>query len=473
MVEIILIVILILVLSTSLLLKKRISSSSELVIYEENTIRAFLFRLIMELNIKRAAVVIVTCLSVAILFSSYKDFNEIKEHEELIVELKMSYLRNGYIQLYLYGSDLTELDNSDYRILNNELTETYGIERIWAQDLNRPYYEMVDRKNIDRLIYNSFFENDSLYGFSYILENNLLSKALQTIFGNGFWTHSGIISLEVPNLVYSYDISVEAPDILELGEEEFKPIPRTYLSQLLRDNGRLNENTTNQVQNIFHYGIKLGNPYSKEHLKLWCVNSDENKIATEPNIDFKVSGRKNHQVSTIVQYNKECLTGLNGNVISTTYYSSSSGAPFELKCSAELHHGINSFYLVNYENGIRSAHPLGSVWYDAEGPEIEIDYNVYGSGVPDNPKIDGSAIIKCHSWQGLYKPMTVKLKGDIERLYIDGKRFLFNSSDNPQEIYRRVPVNDFFGHNRVEVIAYDKRGNRTMTYWEFEAVAVD
>ena len=34
-------------------------------------------------------------------------------------------------------------------------------------------------------------------------------------------------------------------------------------------------------------------------------------------------------------------------------------------------------------------------------------------------------------------------------------------------------MNDFFGHNRLEVIAHDKRGNRTTTYWDFEAVALD
>lgn len=469
----ILIVILVLFIGTSVLLKKTISSSNEKVIYKENTIKAFLLRLIIGLNIKRIMVFLVTSLSLTILIVSYKCYNEIKEHEELIIELEMSYLRNSYTQLYLYGRDLTELDNSDYTILTNELTETYGIEKLWVQDVSKPYYELVDDKSIDLFIYNSFFENYSFYRFTYILKNNLLSRALQTIFGNGFWTHSGIISLEVPHLVYSYDIGVEAPDIFELSQEELRPIPRNYLSQLISDSGRLDENMTNQIQNIFHYGIKLGDPYRREQIQFWCVDSDENKVATNPTIDFKVTGRKNHEVSSVVQHNGRCLTGSNGSKVSTTYDQSSRGALFELKCSARLHHGINSFYLANYENGIRSAHPLGSVWYDSKGPEIEIDYNVYGSGIPNNQIIDGSAIIECHSWQGLYIPMTVKLNGDIERLYIDGKRFIFNSSDNPQEIYRRVPVNTFFGHNRVEVIAYDKRGNRTSTFWEFEAVAVD
>jgi len=69
--------------------------------------------------------------------------------------------------------------------------------------------------------------------------------------------------------------------------------------------------------------------------------------------------------------------------------------------------------------------------------------------------------------------MTVKLSGDIERLYIDGKRFTFASSKNPQEIYRRVPVETYIGFNRVEVVAYDKRGNRSVSYWEFNAEEAD
>ena len=86
---------------------------------------------------------------------------------------------------------------------------------------------------------------------------------------------------------------------------------------------------------------------------------------------------------------------------------------------------------------------------------------------------DGKAIIKVGTWRGEYKPLTVSLAGDIDRLYIDGKRFNFDPNKNPQEIFRRFPITSYIGDNRIDIIAYDKRNNRTKSYWEFESVAVD
>ena len=59
-----------------------------------------------------------------------------------------------------------------------------------------------------------------------------------------------------------------------------------------------------------------------------------------------------------------------------------------------------------------------------ESPKIKMGY--YVNDVYAGNAGDGKAIIKVGTWRGGYKPLTVSLSGDIDRLYIDGKRFNFD-----------------------------------------------
>ena len=111
---------------------------------------------------------------------------------------------------------------------------------------------------------------------------------------------------------------------------------------------------------------------------------------------------------------------------------------------------------------------IGTFFIDSKGPELNIGY--YASFRNSDGIGEGGAEIEVQNWTGWQKPVKVQLSGDINKLFIDGKRFYFDPSKNPQNIYRKIGIESDIGFNRRKVVGYDKIGNRSETYWEFEAV---
>lgn len=402
--------------------------------------------------------------------------NENKKQEESVIELKTSYLSIGDSAfLFLFGKDLMKLERPQYEVVSNELIKAFKVECLFSQDSVSPYYQIKDDENIDLFIYETFFANHTSYKFNYILNKNIFSRTLQEIFGNGFWTHTGYINIEVPSVLYCENIRVDAPDIfVQNDNNDLNLKVRENLAKILSDNDRFDEKSIQKAKRIIRYGIPWGSPNGKIGVCPSFVDWIDNKISSDSILDFTVIGKKSHPNSTLVmQYNGFEFGGLDGKILGFTNQKEPDNEEFQIECIASLSHGINSFFLTNNDSGFKSVHPLGSVMYDSQGPEIDIGYYIIKRGSLGFPGVDGRVTIECHNWEGEYKPMTLNLDGDVDRLYIDGKRFVFDSRKNPQEIYRRVPVRSYIGHNRVEVIAYDRRGNRTTAYWEFEAVAVD
>lgn len=482
MIEIILGIILGSFLLLQIVLRGRRNTSNELVLYDNETIKGKLQNLFKRMNFRGVVIFLISCISGYLAVSIYQlykvsvELEKVKINLNVVAEPISKNLNNEFFpvvtieSLYFYGEDLFFLGETDYTFTSNQFASTYGIQNLWTKDENESYYIVSDSELIDLFIYNSFFRDFTEFEFKYYPKDNILCKVLFTLFGDGYWLRTGSISVNISKPIYSYDISVEAPNTFKLNNTLLIPETRGYLFKMLEQNIDSNENSKNLAENVILYSIPRGVIYETASPAVSCVVEENHIISQNSNIKFTVRAKKNHQWASIWQYTNPCFQGLNGIPLAV---NQSLSGEFELECEADLTHGVNSFYLHNSLDGIKSSHLLGSVIYDNKGPKIEIDYNTYGSGIPNNPVIDGSAIIDCHNWSGHYKPMTVRLSGDIDRLYIDGKRFTFDSSKNPQEIYRRVPVKDYIGFNRVEVVAYDKRGNRSVSYWEFDAVLLD
>lgn len=482
MIEIILGIILGSFLLLQIALRGRRNTSYELVLYNKDSFRGKLQNLFKRMNFKIINIFLIGCLSIYLVVSAYQlyrvslELEEVKINLNVVAEPISKNLQNEFFpmvtieSLYFYGEDLSFLGETDYKFVSNQFASTYGLQNLLTKDENESYYIVNDSELIDLFIYNSYFGNFTDFEFKYYPNDNILSKVLFALFGDGFWLRNGSISVNVSKPIYSYDISVEAPNTFKINNTRLIPETRGYLFKMLEQNIDYNDNSKLMAENVILYGIARGNVYETPLSVVPCVVEENHIVSENQNIKFTVRAKKNHKLASIWQYAGPCNQSFNGTHLAS---NRSLSGEFELECEADLTHGVNSFYLQNNLDGIKSSHLLGSVIYDNEGPKIEIDYYTYGSGIPDNPVIDGSAIIKCHNWQGHYKPMTVGLSGDIERLYIDGKKFTFDSSKNPQEIYRRVPVQDYIGFNRVEVVAYDKRGNRSVSYWEFDAVLAD
>tara|TARA_B110000027_G_C16100311_1_gene292738 strand:- start:205 stop:1656 length:1452 start_codon:yes stop_codon:yes gene_type:complete len=128
---------------------------------------------------------------------------------------------------------------------------------------------------------------------------------------------------------------------------------------------------------------------------------------------------------------------------------------------------------VGFKNstGFKYSILIGTFFIDTAGPKLDIGYYTFKNY--SNSIGEGSAEIEVQNWEGSTKPVKVQLYGDISKLFIDGKRFSFDPSKNPQNIFRRIQINSFVGFNRTKVIGYDSVGNRSQTYWEFDAVNVD
>ena len=140
---------------------------------------------------------------------------------------------------------------------------------------------------------------------------------------------------------------------------------------------------------------------------------------------------------------------------------------------SDLNENIVSEIYIGFKNSIGFKYRIliGTFFIDNKGPNLDIGYSIYSNYSDDFGK--GSAKIEVQTWRGSTKPVKVQLYGDISKLFIDGKRFSFDPSKNPQNIFRRIQINSFIGFNRTKVIGYDSVGNRSETYWEFDAVKAD
>ncbi len=144
----------------------------------------------------------------------------------------------------------------------------------------------------------------------------------------------------------------------------------------------------------------------------------------------------------------------------------------EIDTSDLIKNRVSEIY-VEFENaiGFKYSILIGTFFIDNEGPNLDIGY--YTSSNYKDGFGKGSAKIEVQTWSGYTKPVKVQLYGDISKLFIDGKRFSFDPSNNPQNIFRRIQITSFIGFNRTKVVGYDSVGNRSETYWEFEAVKAD
>ena len=366
--------------------------------------------------------------------------------------------------------------NTNDKIVLNQLDENYSFLEYQNSDGNFGL-KISGTENVSLFLYDLIFNKKNSFEFHYVADSSL-ADFFYKIFGKGFWVKKDKINIIINDLIFSYDLKLKSSDRrvgfsyeIELSKNLRYTYPKLYSKISESDNSF--EDVIKIINNYLMFAIPTSydsktknfneitvyQPMASKRVGTRGAISDSRRLIT-----FEVEGIKSHNGEVFISAGASTR-----RIDAEVNYSNDNR--FEIKISHNPNHGFKNFYLTNKFNNITTYQLIAFVQSDFNGPTIDMGYYVNNSYAYDGPT-NGKAAIKVGTWEGLYKPLTVSLSGDIERLYIDGKRFNFDPNENPQEIFRRFPIESYIGFNRTEIIAYDKRNNKTVSKWEFDAKRV-
>lgn len=397
-------------------------------------------------------------------------------------------------------------NQSDFRYVSNDLIEKFSRDLL-REKPHEPFTLRIknDNSKIGLFIYDLIYKKKKYYYKK--IANSKLAYWLYKLFGDGFWVKQGEFLISRNDLVYSSNIEVfsSKKNCMWVCKEKENvknlkfSMPKLY--NIIIKDGRLVDPTIQLIQDYLRYAVPKNYNDNKSPDFFRVRKYFETKVSpfsslscSNKNSQFalKVSGKKHHNGEVFLakkvfdresdgyakafEINKkeDFGEGIESEVV---YYDNN-----EFTLSVNINpksHGKVLYYLVNSiineETSVTTAQPLFWTAHDFIGPSLRMDYNIYDTRyvTDDDGFYLGKATIEVGTWEGPYKPLTVRLSGDIEQLYIGGRKFTFDPKKNPQEIFRRFFINDHIGYNRIEVKAIDGDGNEKISYWGFEAVRVE
>tara|TARA_B110000238_G_C16136353_1_gene443905 strand:+ start:942 stop:2426 length:1485 start_codon:yes stop_codon:yes gene_type:complete len=394
-------------------------------------------------------------------------------------------------------------NHTDFRYVSNDLVENFSKDLVKGKP-NEPFTFRIgnDNSKIGMFTYDLVFKKKRYYYKK--ISNSKFAYLLYKIFGDGFWVKQGEFLIKRNDLVYSSNVKVSSAkkDCMRVCIEyenvkNFKFTLPTLYDEITKD-GRLIDPTIELIQDYLRYAVPTNYDAIKNHDFIRTRRYSEITVppistnAREPSwkernsqLSFKVSGKKHHKGEVFIGkivFNNDGDAPLKMDnsperIDSEVIYSDNNEFTLSVSINPKSH-GIVLYYLVNIiskEESVITAQPIFYSYHDLIGPRVSMGYNVNNTDyvTDEDGSFLGKASIEVGDWYGFYKPLTVRLSGDIEQLFIDGKRFSFNPKENPQEIFRRFGISDFVGHNRTKIKAFDSAGNETNTFWEFSAKIAD